>query len=94
MGLTINQIWVDDHQVELLKFLESEFDPHIKRIDTNSLTFLDVNLNENQEPLLELDTEVLEFGSCSGVRCTYHQKRRLKISSGDLPLSKRLISLL
>ncbi len=94
MGLKIDQVWIETHRDELLKLLETDFDPHLKRIVSDSITLKNVSFNEAEEPILELITEVLEFGSCSGVKNTYPQIRHIKINLGDTPLSERLINLL
>ena len=84
MGLNIDQNWVDAHKSELLKILEADFDPHLKRVAPKSLEFVSTVLNQEGDTIVSLMTEVLEYGGCSGVNHEYPQPRRLKIKKGDV----------
>ena len=46
MGLKIDQVWIETHRDELLKLLETDFDPHLKRIVSDSITLKNVSFNE------------------------------------------------
>lgn len=94
MGIEFSQLWIDDHKEILLKVLEADFDPHLKRIDPNSLKFVDCKKSEDGYDILELKTLVLEYGGCSGVSHETPELRRLKYLDECSDLENSLIALL
>lgn len=89
-----DQSWVLEQKTLLLKVLEADFDPHLKRISPNSLKFVAQSTNADGDDILELITEVLEYGGCSGVSHDYPQNRRLKIKPGSSDLAERMEAML
>ena len=90
----IDQQWINEHKETLLKILEADFDPHLKRVDPNSLKFISEKQQQQGDLILEVDSVILEYGGCSGVSCETPERRRIKIITGEEPLQQRLIALL
>jgi len=90
----INQSWVEQHKELLLKILEADYDPHLKRIAPKSLQWVKCSALQNEATLIEFTTLVLEYGGCSGVSHETIQTRRIKMIAGESELESRLIALL
>lgn len=94
MGIELNQNWIDENKETLLRILESDYDPHLKRISPNSLKFVSCKPGQGGDSILELQTLVLEYGGCSGVSHETPEVRRLKLTTGSSDLETRLRPLL
>ena len=94
MGIEFNQPWIDQNKEFLLKILEADFDPHLKRIDPNSLKFVSCKKTDSEHQILELNTLVLEYGGCSGVSHETPERRRLKYLGDTYKIEESLIPLL
>jgi hypothetical protein len=94
MEIDFNQNWIDQNKELFLKVLEADFDPHLKRIDPNSLVFVNCKNDNDGNKILELNTLVLEYGGCSGVSHETPELRRLKLLKETSDLEASLIALL